>query len=120
MMPIQDFFDEVIRVRDTMGFPNIDTDYYCDDDILYILMRDFDETIEFLSHASLLELGCAYEVLDDMIDMLPYDKAKTLISLLEKKIEEHPNMDDYTTVEISLVMEVSQNILKNKLEKLEE
>lgn len=114
IMPIQDFFDEVIQVRDTMGFP--DLEYPCNDEIVYILMRDFDETIEFLSHANLLELGCAYEALNDMSHMLPCDKLKTLIELLEKKYEEHPDMDEYTVVETSLELRMAKDILEERLE----
>lgn len=114
MMPIQEFFDEVISVREIMGFP--DLEYVYNNEIVYILMRNFNETIEFLSHASLFELGCAYEALLEMSHLLPCDKLKTLIELLEKEYEKHPDMDDYTVVETGLELRIAKDILEERLE----
>lgn len=112
MMPIQDFFDDVTHVREIIGFP---LEYTCDDDILYILMRDFDETFDFLSHATAHELACAYEVLDEMSYELPYEKAEKLIELLGKKVEEHHDIEEYAAVEPDLELKVARNILEERL-----
>lgn len=113
MMPIQDFFEEVTHVREIIGFP---LEYTCDDDILYILMRDFDETFNFLSHATSHELACAYEVLGEMSYELPHEKAEKLIKLLEKKYEEHPDIEEYAAVEPDWELQVARNILEERLE----
>ena len=84
------------------------------DDTAFILMRNYEDTIDFLSKATIEEIAWAVEVLEDISYELPKDKAQTIINIFKKKLEEFPNVEDYSEVQYSLELQIAENILNKK------
>ena len=117
-MNIKDYFQDRIESRKisyendlkTIGFI-----YGCCgleyDDNLYILMRNFDETVEFLTNATAEEIACAVEVLEGLAINLPKEKAQIILDIFKNKLIEFPFIDDICEVEYSLELQIAQDTI---------
>ena len=80
----------------------------------YILLKNFDNTLEFLKNATIEEIAWACEVLDEMAWKFPIDKAELIINVFKDKLIEFPNVDDYCEVEYALELTTAQEIVAER------
>ena len=86
----------------------------------YILLRDCDDTIEFLKNSTIGEIAWACEVLDEMVWGFPIDKAEIVLKVFEDKLKEFPNVEDYCEVEYSFELNIAQDIIEQRKTKQED
>lgn len=80
----------------------------------YILLRNVEETIEFLKNANKNEIAWAVESLEVMAREFPVDKVETILTIFEKKFEDFPDVEDYCEVEYNLELTLAREILANR------
>ena len=78
----------------------------------YILLRNADETIEFLKNATLKEIAWAFEVLVEMAQKLPIEKAETILNIFKDKLVSYPNLEDYSVVECALELKEAEETVE--------
>lgn len=115
--PIKEFFEKTIKHRKVCD--EADGEYptgeYCDEeDIEYILLRNFDETVEFLTHATMEETACAIVALENLIIELPKDKGQILVDIFKNKLVEFPDIVDNCIYVYLEELEIAQNIIDGK------
>lgn len=111
---IKEYFQNTLaaRKRSDDSCPGAD---YCDwEDNLFMLLRNYDETVEFLKSATIQEIGCAVDVLEDMAQELPKEKAQVVLDIFKQKLEEFPNVQDYAVTEYVLELRIAQEIIDDK------
>ena len=107
-MGINEYFQDVLEARNKSGiFSEIDPFGYD----LFILSRNYEETVEFLSSAQKELIGIAVEVVSELVEKFPKEQSQTIINVLKKRIEEFPDLEDYSLVEIALEMKIAQEIV---------
>lgn len=115
-MSLKEFFERVIRLRKELESEVPYPDYVDRADMFNMLMKDYVETVEFLTNANKYEIGCAIDVLEDLVDALTKEKAKTVLSVFKQKQEEFPDIYNYTVVDYPLELQIAQDIIDGKEE----
>ena len=80
----------------------------------FILLKNYDETIEFLKNSTIEEIAWACEVLDEMAWGFSVDQVEKILNVFKDKLIEFPNVDDYCEVEYSLELNIAQGILEER------
>ncbi len=117
-MNIKDYFQDRIesrKISNEIDLKTLGYIYGCcgldSDNNLYILMRNFDETVEFLTNATAEEIACAVESLEELAINLPKDKAQIVLDIFKNKLIEFPFIDDICEVEYPLELQIAQDTI---------
>lgn len=74
-------------------------------------MRNFDESVEFLTHANKAEIACAVDALEWVVEGLPKDKAQVIVDIFKKKLEEFPDVGEYSIFVYEEEIDTAQYII---------
>ena len=88
-------------------------DYDCN---LFILLRNFDETADFLNNSTIEEIGCAIECLEELVQKFSIDQAKKILGIFEKKLIEYPNVQDFCDFVYTEELQLAKNIILYRLQ----
>ena len=80
----------------------------------YILLKNYDATVDFLKKSTVEEIAWACEVLDEMAWGFPVDKAEIILNIFKDKLNEFPNIDDFCEVEYRLELNIAQDIIEER------
>ena len=108
---IKDFFNQILYERRLSKEGYMGTDLEM---IISVLLRSYDETLSFLSTATVQEIGCAIDALEDLVQSLPKEKAQAIIDIFKNKALEFPNVQDFSEVEYALELKIAQEIVDEK------
>ncbi|MBQ4324270.1 MAG: hypothetical protein IJC29_00600 [Clostridia bacterium] len=113
---IQEYFDKTLEARRRSDESGVGGDY-CDwRGTLFVLLRNHEETLAFLENATEREIACAADVLEELAQELPKDKAQSILNIFIKKQEEFPEVQRYSAVEFTLEIKIAQEIIDAKAE----
>lgn len=113
-MSLKEFFKKSIDEHKYIYSLNSPLDPVDHDQIFQMLMRDFNQTVEFLSNANADEVECIMYALDDYVCELAKDKAELILSILKKKQKEFPELEKSQYIDYSLELQIAQNIIDGK------
>lgn len=80
----------------------------------YILLKNYEDTVEFLKNSTVEEIAWACEVLDEMVWGFPVDKAEIILNIFNDKLKEFPNVEDYCEVEYCLELNIAKDIINER------
>lgn len=108
---IREYFKAILHARSLSSEGLDGTDW---EGNLFVLLRNYEETKAFLTSASVEEIGCAVDVLEDMARRLPTKQAREVWNIFQKKLEEFPNAQDFCDVEYALELQIAKEIIDEK------
>lgn len=115
-MSLKEFFEKSIAEHKYIYSLNSPLDPVDHDQIFHMLMRDFDQTVEFLSNASADEVECILYALDDYVCVLPKARAEVILGILKGKHAEFPELEKSPYIDYSLELQIAQDIIDGKEE----
>jgi hypothetical protein len=71
----------------------------------FVLVRNPDETIEFLRNATIKEIAWAFECIEEISLALPLDKAEIALTIFQDKLDKFPIINDISEVVVSEELE---------------
>ena len=113
-LPIKEYFLKALTARRLSDESCAGAEYCDESDNLFILMRDYRDTLNFLSAADEREIACAVDVLEDLANALPKDKAQAIIDVFKSKLQEFPDVQKYSASDYLTELSVAQDIVDNK------
>ena len=112
--PIQQHFEKQLAARALSDKSCLGADYCDREEILFILLRNYAETVTFLTNSTILEIACAVDVLENLVEALPKEQAQTILNIFKRKLREFPNVQSYAATEYVLELQLAQDIIDGK------
>ena len=113
-MTIKKYFEKALQAR-TLSDESCPGADYCDsEENLYILLRNYDDTVFFLTNATAKEIACAVDVLEELVYALSKEQAQVIVNIFQKKLEEYPDVQKYAATEYRQEVLLAQDIIDNK------
>lgn len=114
IMSIKDYFEKTLQARKLSDESCPGADYCDSEENLFILLRNYDETVCFLVNATEKEIACTVDVLEELVEALPKEKAQVIVDIFKKKLAEYPNVQDYAVSEYVQELLLAQEIVDDK------
>ena len=112
---LQVFFENQLEYRQEIKDVYEGCGDYCDgDEIEFMLLRDFDDTVSFLKSARKQIVALAIWVLEDIAYKLSKGQVQILIDIFKQKKIEFPDIADYCDADYDEEIAIAQSILDNK------
>ncbi len=106
---IKAYFQEILKARSRSPEGLDGTDWERN---TYVLLRNFEETVDFLKNASIEETGCAIDSINRLMEELPIEKAEIILQIFKDKLVEYPNVDDYSEIEYVLELKEAEETIE--------
>lgn len=110
-LPLNEYFTHVLSSRNN----DSDCKEFADNaDNLRMLLKNPNDTVEFLSQATVEETACAVEELEDLVTQLPKEQALKIFSIFKDKLNEFPNIQNYSLFNYEEELKRAESIINNK------
>ena len=86
--------------------------FYYEEEIANLLSQNFNETINFLSSATNVEIGCAIDGLVCLVKRLDRQQSKTIIEIFKQKKKQFPNIDLFTSRDYDKEIALAENYVR--------
>ena len=88
---------------------------FCDwQENLAVLLENYEETVAFLKEATVEEIACAVDVLEELVLELPKEAAQVIVDIFKRKQAEYPDVQQYAATEYALELKIAQEIIDDK------
>lgn len=115
MMSIEAYFEKAVNARRLSDETCPGADYCDQEQNTFILLRDFEKTVNFLQNADKAVIACAVDSLEDIVRALSKEKATVILNIFEEKLETFPDLVDLSSSDYIDELTLAKEIVFDKL-----